>query len=671
MNLFKYNDFINKPINENLDKSRKFLKDRELIKLAARQLNLINKDLEYDLKSGDKKVLSLSDFNEEDQAKIRTKIREINLDQDQLRKLEQDADFIKLKDLLKDNLGYLYNFVYMFFVEKTPFDEIEQMYRKVIDYKQILDKMVEYPDVAKKFDANFINPNIPNEKEHRTNSEILAEGLDKLDSYKKVKKILDTLTTKLKKSYKDTSDVLKEELEQVAKLFDELPNDKVEGEDTTVKERIWKNFFGEMKEDTDELLPNGSKNPNFGKMVYKSRLKRFEETSNPIRELIKAAKAHLEGSSKDGYTERVEKISKCNDLFGVNGCDIVFDQGGIMIVTIKSYAANKLLNSHCNHCIVNWESYWYTYLSDYNIQYYIYNFNLSSLDEYSTIGVTIKPDRTSPAGACQTIRNTSIGNNFKKILKGWEKEYNIEDDIFQQLEPLSSEEVEKRKKAKEAERKIVEKGISIDQIKEYVTVYGANINKDDSRALINAVSEDDYEKVKYILSLGADPNLAKGTNSALSKATNLDMIKLLISSGADMIGEVFNNIAHDSKAVEYCLKAGMDPNFTKSMPLRTVAKGTYKVGNIGEGFFDSFVVLIKNGAKMYDERGKNMILRWVADKCRMDMLKYLETEGYKFPVKEWKEALEWMEHNPNSEEVNRETVDYIKNKIEELEKGGS
>jgi hypothetical protein len=654
MKLFKYNQFL-RPKNDDLNKSRKFLKEREMLMIAITSLGLLSKDLDYELKNGERRSLKISDFTPEEQQQIKLKLREIKLSDQDLKKLEKDEGFVKLKELLKDNLGYLYSFIYMYYVEMTPIQEIEEMYKKLIEYKQILDKLVEIPEVGKKFDVNFIDANLPNEDEHRTNSEILAEGLDKLADYKKVKKILDTLTPKLKNAYKNATDLQKEEITQIANAFDNL-SDEMYDDTISVKDRIWKNFFGEMRTDSDEYLPDGKKNPNFGKKVYKSRLKRFEDSDNPIRNFISAAKSHLAASEKSGYSEKIEKITDCNDKFGINGCDVVFDQKGILIIKINSFASNRFMNSHTNHCIVNYESYWNSYQGEFNVQYYIYNINLSSLDEYNTIGVTIKPDRTWTSGACQTVRNTSV-NNFKKVLKDWEKEYQIDVDLFSKLEPLSKEEVERRKKAKEAERKIVERGITLEQLKEYVTVYGANVNKDNCKALVNSVEEENYEKTKYILIIGGDPNLLKGENSAISKAKDLDTIKLLVTYGANMEGEVFKNIITDVDAVEFCLKAGMDPNFNNSLPFRTVIRGSYKNKNdIGESYLDVYKVLLKNGAKVYNDIGRNMVLKWALDYARFDIIEYTQ-KTFKFTKDEWEAAYKWIKHGSH---VNDETKEKVK-----------
>ena len=400
MKLHDYNNFIgNKSINENLDKSKKFLKQRAILHNAAKTLGYIDDDLEYKMKEGDIKTLQLSDFTAEQQPELSKKLRETRLSADEVRSVERDPEFIKLRELLSQNMGYLYTFVYMFFVEKTPIGEIETMYNWIKENKGLLDQLKNIPEVGKAFDANFIDTDIPNEKEHRNNSEILADGIEKLKDYRKVKKIVDSLTKKLKKSYKSASEFDKNGMAEIAIAFDELPEDPTKEKDKngnpiTKKERIWKNFFGEMKMDNDATYPDGKANPSYGKMVFKSRLKRFESMSNPIRELVRAAKSHIEASSSDGYTERLERIDNCNDKFGVMGCEIILHENGVMIVQINSHAANQYLNSSSNHCIVNYSSYWNSYLGEYNKQYYLYNFNLSPMDDLSTIGVTITPKRT-------------------------------------------------------------------------------------------------------------------------------------------------------------------------------------------------------------------------------------------------------------------------------------
>ena len=681
MNLKRYSDFLDiRPINENLDKSKKFLKERALLNKAAKELGFIDDDLAWKIKEGEKKTIVLNDFKPEQQNELRQKLRSMKLSDEEVRNIERDDEFVKLREMLQSNIGFLYNFVYMYYVEMTPLNEIESMYKDVLEYKSLLDRFQSMPEIKRKFDINFIDASLPNDKDHRTNAEILADGLEKLKEYRIVKKIVDSLPKKVRQSYEDAPPLLKEQMVDIAKAFEELPEDMTK-DGITKKERIWKNFFGEMKLDSDANLPDGKPNPNFGKKVYKSRLKRFEEMDNPIREFLKSAKSHLEASLSDGYTERLEKVDKCNDKFGIMGCQVIYHEGGIMVVQVNSWAANNFLNSHCNHCIVNYQSYWNSYLGDYNKQYYIYNFNISSMEDLSTIGVTIKPDRTWPGGGCQSMRNNSIGGRFKQILKDWEKEYSIETDLFDILIPMTKEEIARRERAKVAEREIIKKGLTIEQIKQYVTEDGADINKDKAKALINAVEEDDLEKTKLCLSLGASPNLEKGSGSAIAKARNLDMIKLLVTYGSDITGEVFSNILHDNDALEFCLRAGLDPNFGSSMPFRKVCKGSWKSRtDMGESYFDAFKLLLKYGGKVINETGRNSLLKWACEYNRIDILEHAKEKGYfdnltpiycsqsKQKISQYEEAIRWMGHARRiDDESRKQMIDYLTSEHEKWE----
>jgi hypothetical protein len=656
MKLFKYNQFTNlRPLNENIDKSKKFLKNQYSIKKVATDLGFINQELEYQLKNG-KKGLSKRDFTNQEFNEINMKLRDVRLSDEQIRNLERNTDFIELRNLLQSNIGYLYNFVYMYFIEEISYEEIERLYTLLVEYKDLMDRM------SKKFDINFIDESIPSQTNNHTNAEILSDELDKLGEYRKVKKIIDTLPPKLKRAANSATELQMEQLIEISNGFDKVEASK--------KDMVWKTFFGEMLEDRYETTRDGKPNPSFGKLVWRSRLFRFQQMDNSLIEFIKAAKQHLDASGTEGYSDRIEKINKTNDLFGVKGCRVVYNEGGVMIIEVNSFAANKMLNAHCAHCIVNSESYWNSYLGEYNIQYYIYNFNLSSTNIRRTIGVTIKPDRTYQNGACQTVNNNDVGREFKSLLKQWQDEYNLEADLWDVLLPLSSDEIERRKRSKDAERFIIkktitdretgkERPITSEDIKTYVREFGADINRDNCRALINAVEDDDIERAKLILQLGGSPNLLKGADSAIAKAKNIEMIKLLVSNHAILTGDVFNNIVCDEDALEFCLKAGADVNFNSNLPIRKVCKGTWKsLSEIGDSYFTGYKMLLKYGVKT-EEGGKNFVIKWAAEYGRLDIINDQMENGCKSG---FVEAFAWMGHTRklSNSDLKKQTGEFLK-----------
>jgi hypothetical protein len=658
MKLFRYSQFTKlEPLNENLDKSKKFLKDQFVIKKIATDLKFIDSELDYQLRNGEKKGLSKNDFTPEQFNEIRMKMRDVRLTDDQVRNLERNEEFVKLRELFQPNIGYLYNFVYMYFVEGISYEEVERLYGLLIEYKDLLDKL------PKKFDINFIDESIPNPSNNHTNAEILSDELDRLGDYRKVKKIIDTLPPKLKRAANSATELQMEQLIEIAVGFESIEEDDK-------KEIVWKTFFGEMLVDTYETTRDGKPNPNFGKLVWRSRLARFNNEENPLVEFIRAAKQHLDASGTEGYSDRIEKINKINDLLGVKGCKVIYNVSGIMIVEVNSYPANKMLNAHCSHCIVNSESYWNSYLGEYNIQYYIYNFNLSSTNTRWTIGVTMKPDRTWSNGACQTVNNNYIGGEFKSLLKQWENEYEISDSLLDILQPLSQDEIDRRKKAKDAERFIIkktipdpetgrERTITAADLQGYVKEFGADINKDSGKALINAVEDNDIERVKMIFLLGGTPNLQKGADSAIAKAKDMEMIKLLVTNHAILTGDVFNNVVCDEDALEFCLKAGADANFNSNLPIRKVCKGTWRsLTEIGESYFAGYQMLLKYGVKT-EEAGKNFVVKWAAEYGRMDIINDQMTKGCKTG---FVDAFAWMGHTrklPN-EDLKKQVGQFLK-----------
>jgi len=63
MKLFKYKKFLGEnSINENLDKAKKYLKDRFLLRTAAEELGFIEGELKAQLDHKEKRSLTLGDF---------------------------------------------------------------------------------------------------------------------------------------------------------------------------------------------------------------------------------------------------------------------------------------------------------------------------------------------------------------------------------------------------------------------------------------------------------------------------------------------------------------------------------------------------------------------------------------------------------------------------------
>ena len=671
MKLVKYNQFVGlNIINENLDKSKKFLKERYLLMKAAEELGLLNGELGEQIKHGEKRSANLSDFTPEQQGLLKNKIREISLTPDIVKKIEADPGLKLVRELKtdvvsngktktyqldRDNMGWLSNFVYFYIFENASLEDLSVVYGRLIQCKSVLQNLtidVNGTITKKQFDPNFVDILAPN------NLEKLTDGLDRLDRSRKVKRISDKLSisSELKAAFAGISEMNMIKFEEIAEGFDRLSDKEVEA------------FFGSVQLDTFQYkMVNGQlsdiPNPLYNTYHFMSTLPRYHN----MDDFLKAAKQYLdsielssiesiEGESEADKKVRItrkrfldfcDKVVACNTKLGKSGADIVYPQNiwdtdvnknGILIVEVKSFPANVMLNAHTNHCtkdsIGNWDSY---VANHSNKQYYIYDFNRPLTDDFSTIGITIEPGQRQRA--CHNRSDRSVSNSdFKALLKTFEKTHGIKEDLWSYFKPMSEDEISMKEKAKLANRRIVEKGLSIDDIKKYVMEHGADINKDNGACLENAVIEDDIEKVKVILSLGALTTLKSKEKGPLVYAKDIDMIKLLVSHGAEMTGEVFKNVINNEDSLQYCLSAGLDPAFGINLPLRDAIKGTWtkldpnNPESEGEAYFKSFLLLMKYIEKdkthMQNFKTKfSFILRWAIEFARFDCLDYFNNLG--------------------------------------------
>lgn len=577
MKILNYNQFNKLDfINEDVQRAKKLLKDRYLINTISKELGFIDDRLQYELSHEGKRSLSLNDFSINQQKEIMSKLRETKLTDQQVKDIERDPDFKKIRILSveldndntkkymleKDNTGWVYAFTYFYFIENVSMQELKDVYKKLLEYKDLLDKL------PKKFDHNFIDPNIPN------NYEILIDGFEVIESYTYIRDLFNILNPKLKKQYKNASKLIKDKFDSVAVAFKELDEEQ--------RKQDLKNIAKKM----------GRYNPNPNSNLEKN----LEDFIIDIENFLKSAN-NIEMS------DFLEKVEECNDKLGNFGADIKFNDKGILILEIKSFNANVMLNSHTSHCIKNSQSTWDSYVSENRKQYYIYNFNIPSYDNLSIIGTTIEPDHKIEYAHAKN--DYSVNSELKSHLKKIQKEYGIKVDLYKEiLLPITPEELEIKRKSKEANIKLASGLLPIDKIKELVKE-GGDINIDNSKQLYLAISNielfedniDEYHNViKELLEMGANP-ITNDSISIIDEAKDITTIKLLVSYGSNITSEAFDNIYHDPEAVEYCLKAGIDPNSGRKSFIRKCIKGNWKSKeDIGEPYYKSIDLLVKYGA---------------------------------------------------------------------------
>jgi len=659
MKLFKYNQFINEnPLNENLDKAKKMMKDAYILSTAAKELDLITPEIKYDMDSGSKRMVTPVDFTNLDSDKKKElvdKMRSISVSDDKMRQLITTPEFKAIRELTvnvggkdyqldRDSMGWLSSFVYFFYYENASLEDLKNVYTKLIENKDILQNLeinVNGRIVKKAFDLNFINNKISN------NMELLVDGLNKLPNLRLYRKMEVDLPPHLKRDLKDSPQIIKDQFLEVAIGFDYLGTDTETGvRDDKKHDEYYKGFFGRVMVDTRE----GSKTQ--GKEVFQSPIIRYKN----IRDFIEKARAYMKAIGNSSFESFYKKFQECNMKFGKMGAEEIFNENGIFVIEVKSYGANRILNAHTTHCIKDSLSQWDYYVNknsrgeytEENKQYYIYNFNLMQTDNMFTIGVTI--DSNGDIRAAHNKIDSNVRSTLISTLKKWSKDYNIENEadkkaselgasssnisrnggLYSLMMPINGEELQRKMRSRAANMELVKKGISLEKIKELITVEGADVNRNNAEALDNAVEEDSMDKAKLLLELGASPNLKVQKDAPIRKAKSLDMIKLLVSYGSSIDGAVYENICHDLNAVKFCLDSGIDPNFDNSVALRRSCKGSYvSEKEPGESYLDAFKLSMDYGAKLEDSRGRSMVFKWAASYGRVDIIEYVVNMGAK------------------------------------------
>ena len=715
MKLFKYNQFLGDTIlNENLDKSKKFMKDIFILNTAINGKGIENffsqsdaENLKVELDRGKgRKDLEITpadcmSLTGEKRKELSAEMMKIKVDDVKLNQLISSDEFLSVKNLsatcsityydvktesevttdkgfllYRDNPIWLFNFIYFYYAENIPVDDLREAYIRLIQNKDFLNTF------DKTFDLNFIDIKTTN------NFEKLQDYLNKIPIKRYYKKFESDLPTHLKRSLKEAPQVVKDQFSDMASGFGDLTPDQIKG------------FWGQIMMD-DRIDDEGKRSKTFGQMVFRSPISRFQD----IRKLIEIGNGYLKGVGNSSFVDFYKKFQDCNLKFQNSGADQIFLDNNILILEVKSYGANRLLNGHTTHCIVTSLNQWNDYVENdrqgrsvaENRQYYIYNFNLLPSNSIWTIGVTIEPDnRYNHIRAAHNKTDGGVSGTLINTMKEWGNEYGINaaatakakelgatdsdiakyGQVFCLLRPISSEQLEFRKKSREAEIEIVKPGKTKEQIEEYVKKYGANINHQDRTsklcALDYAVREDNLEKAKLILSLGGTPNLRDDKKVAIiNGAKSLAMVQLLVEHQSIMTPQCYETVCNDINAVEYLLNNNVDPNFENSLPARRSCKGSFdernyeRTGDRGTAYLDTFKLLVEKGVKLSDARGRIMVLKWASEYGRKEILQMCDEMGINSG---WIGAYTWAF---NSQKLNnkdlKEVADMIIPYIEKYE----
>lgn len=633
MKLFRYTEFKKgEMINEDMNRAKKVLRDTyqtfKSVKSVTDEYDTDPSGLFLFNKQGD--VFRFEDLPSDIQNSAKSKFRDNKLTPEEQQKAEKSDVLKEIRNLLGDkNLGYAYLFTYLMVIEKVPAEDLKDIFNKLQDYKPLLNSksIVTGEKMLRRPINNYIDPNIPN------NSEQLADDLEDINLHKAVKKIYDEFTPELKEDFKKQPPVIKKQIADVALAFSKLGMEDGKIDDEK-QQKLWKLFFGEIKTIQNDIVIRG-KEYKAGDKIYTGQMVRYKT----IRDFVQSSQNFIKNIDNTETVKFYEQIEKCNEMYGDYGAKVMFDENNILILEILSFQANRMLNSHTRHCIKDNLSQWDYYVggeNKYTKQYYIYNFNLPSYDQKSVIGVTI--GENNQITACHLKDDGSFSSGFKPLLKQWEKEYDLKDNLWDFFPGMSQEEVTKKRARVLANREVVKKGKTLQEIQKYLKEDGADVNAENGQALHNAVTEADVEKVKFLLEFGASPNLRSKMEATVNKIEDIEdstvafeILKLLIQYGAELSKTVFKSMVNDLNAVKFCLENGLDPNFENGVAVRMALK---------KGQYDVLMALIEGGAKVDNSRGLN--LAWAYEGRDKRCIEYIQS---KLTSKTHYNAMTWLGHS--------------------------
>jgi len=512
---------------------------------------------------------------------------------------ENNKDYQDIRNMLSDNLGLVFTFVYFRFVEDVPLSELKDVYGIIKEYKNLLTNL---PKPVHSFINNdLLKKYIDEHKPKVTKRADKGDGVDLGDLLAGTG--ITTIDDPLEDTEAPKGDTIKKELDltpQFEELVDELQK--------IVNMRSYKKLYNELPSKIKaQIRIDGQKEiddlTNIAIEFYKMP---FELQTNFIKKMgrytdlynfKKSLNSYIMGNTNDNLDKYISDIEEVNRKYGVDyGSKIIYLSDDIVITEVGSHNACNILHSNTSWCIASGQSSWDTYAGEdkYAKQYSILNFSLPPSDNMSSIGATINSD-----GSMRTAHKKNDASISRSGLTGYLSEYGIKFEDY--LKPMPPEEVEKRKKRIEANRAIKVPGITVDQITKLLED-GADPNTDNGKPLGNAVDADNKEVVEFLLKNGANSNIG----APISKSKNIDMVKILVKNDADLTRDVFIKFLSKIEDIEYLLDHGMNINFEDGYPLRWAVK---------KGVYDIVKFLIDNGANVDVNRG--IAMKWAVEYIKM------------------------------------------------------
>jgi hypothetical protein len=640
----KYTDFLDirsnetEPIKENLQTAKLFLRKKVLD--------------EYKKKDPELK-LTVTDLDNIERDPGNTP--ELQRAKMAARRIKQEADnneaFQEVKALLlaenSPNFGYLFT---RFAVDEgLSIDSMKTLLKSLKEFSQYLNRL---PMAVDKY-AGIV----PSEKDKRKGSERLVDDIEKLRELRAV----DRFVKELPGQFVVTSEHVPDTGATVPSIKDAYQNAPQPIKDKVARIALAFDMFGSKENEDGEKVFDPVKNKMFRDQFWS--WVRFWARS--LNDIILTAQKHLAGALAN-ESEYLKLIEQANKRFGeVNGCSIVSFTGGVLVTHVKSFQANKFLNDDTLHCIVKYLGNWESYVSakgNYNMQYYIRNFNLGPEDPLSVIGITIGPNQEITAAFNKS--NSSIGGSVKRHIS------DLGLDFKSVFKPMTKEQQIMKKKTDEASEIIVKSDITLDKMKECIE-YGANPNAQNGLPLQNAVATRDMEKIKYLLEQGAMATIGNPLDRLTERESpeSLEIAKLLVTKGARAKGIIVEMLVSDYGILKEILDNGFNVNVEEGQVVRRLLSITENKKISMENAIKTLKLLLEYGL---DVETKNWhALKTAGENGFLEMLKMIVDHAKKKSMspteRQLKSIISWIK---GSDEIDAKTmkaqIEYITKAFETI-----
>lgn len=271
-------------------------------------------------------------------------------------------------------------------------DEIEKLLNDVIFDDYIDFKLRKRPIISK-----FFQKMLENEKNHGSVVKPIDKAVITIDSFLEHENILKNTPFQLSRFEEKGLEELDDSIHAIVKTH------RIQQYAFKIISNKYKHLYNDKSFELFESLKEANVSESLVQNNIGKKLASFKTSDD-----LNAALLQFVASFNEFYIENIREKS-----IGL-GSSIVIDDDNVLVVKINNYGQSKLLGSS-SWCIVRDEYYYDSYTSNNANQYFIYDFNKTSKDNYSLIGMTLKEDGSLSASHLKDDTALQLTDKVKKM----------------------------------------------------------------------------------------------------------------------------------------------------------------------------------------------------------------------------------------------------------------